>query len=82
LAEIKRRIQVATSTISTLEEQVKTVTASKSATTTTVTEQVTRIKLLITQQEVIIKTETAEQGKTEKSLEELMASWKKTMTST
>jgi chromosome segregation ATPase len=81
LAEIKRRIQVATSTISTLEEQIKTVTTSKT-TTTTITEQITRIKLLITQQETIIKTETAEQGKTEKALEELMASWKKTMTST
>lgn len=79
MAEIKRRVSVATSTITTLEEQVKTLTTSKTV-TTTITEQITRIKVLITQQELIIKTETAEQGKTEKSLEEIMASWKKTMT--
>jgi chromosome segregation ATPase len=82
LAEIKRRIQVATSTISTLEEQIKTVSTQTTVTTTTITEQVTRIKVLIVQQETIIKTETAEQTKTEKALEELMTSWKKTMTQT
>lgn len=82
MAEIKRRVQVATSTISTLEEQIKTVSTSKTAPPATTAEQITKIKLLITQQEAIIKTETGEQGKTEKALEEISASWKKTMTGT
>jgi chromosome segregation ATPase len=87
LSEIKRRVQVATTTISTLESQKKELTKTKTTTTTTtttttVTEQITKITILIKQQEEIIKTETVEQTKTEKLLATLETDYKKTLKDT
>jgi chromosome segregation ATPase len=87
LSEIKRRVQVATTTISTLESQKKELTKTKTTTTTTtttttVTEQITKITILIKQQEEIIKTETVEQTKTEKLLASLEGDYKKTLKDT
>jgi len=81
LQETKRRIQVAEQTIVTLKTQQKDITAKgekKDAKEATVTEQVTKIKVLIKQQEEIIKTETEEETKATKAMEELETSWKKT----
>jgi hypothetical protein len=79
LQETKRRIQVAEQTIVTLKTQQKEITSKTVSKETIITEQVTKIKVLITQQEEIIKTETAEEAKAEKLVEELEGQWKKTL---
>jgi len=79
LQETKRRIQTAEQTIVTLKTQQKELSGKKEAKETTVKEQVTKIKVLVTQQEEIIKTETAEETKAAKLMEELETSWKKTL---
>jgi len=81
LQETKRRIQVAEQTIVTLKAQSKDITTKgekKDAKESTVTEQVTKIKVLIKQQEEIIKTETEEETKATKAMEDLETSWTKT----
>jgi len=81
LQETKRRIQVAEQTIVTLKAQQKDITTKgekKEAKETTVTEQVTKIKVLIKQQEEIIKTETEEETKATKAMDDLETSWTKT----
>jgi len=80
LQETKRRIQVAEQTIITLKAQSKEISSKATTKATTVTEQVTKIKILITQQEEIIKTETVEETKATKLLDELETAWKKTLT--
>jgi predicted nucleic acid-binding Zn-ribbon protein len=79
LQETKRRIQTAESTIVTLNTQEKELSSKSTAKETTIKEQVTKIKVLITQQEEIIKTETSEETKATKVFEELEEAWKKTL---
>merc|ERR1711934_1032923 len=82
LQETKRRIQVAEQTIVTLKEQEKEAKAKPPAKEAAAKEQETKIKTLVGQQEEIIKTETAEETRTAKLLEELETSWDKTLKST
>jgi chromosome segregation ATPase len=82
LQETKRRIQVAEQTIITLKTQEKEITTKTTTKTTVITEQVTKIKVLIKQQEEIIKTETTEETKTTKLMEELETGWKKVIKET
>ena len=82
LQETKRRIQVAEQTIVTLKTQEKEAKAKPAAKEAVAKEQDTKIKTLIEQQEDIVKTETAEETKVAKLMEELETTWEKTLKST
>ena len=78
IQETKRRISTAEGTIVRLKTQEKDLEGKKDVKESAVKEQSTKIKVLVGQQEEIIKTETSEETKASKLLEELETTWKKT----
>jgi|TARA_B110000503_G_C7007234_1_gene354129 chromosome segregation ATPase len=77
LSEIKRRISVAEATITTLKAQEAALADSK-AKPDVAKEQGLKIKVLISQQEDIIKLEAQDQESVEKALAEVNKEWKST----
>ena len=74
MSEIKRRIGVAEATITTLKAQEAAVDGK--AKPEVAKEQELKIKMLISQQEDIIKLETQDQTTVEKALQEVETEWK------
>ena len=82
LQETKRRIQVAEQTIVTLKEQAKEAKAKPPAKEAVAKEQEAKVKALVAQQEEIVKTETSEETRATKMMDELETSWEKTLKGT